>query len=161
MKNNLASISIFVILTCMVSCSGVSSYYEQFTKDKAFTSRIADIDKTIEEVRTFEEVKIVKDDVSILKYVYEIGKNDTYIISYLFDGKGCYEIGIDAYFGKEEDASNVVDGIKSEMAASEYELVSEDNSLCRWKKADGSISIEIDYKDTSRGLFIATIFANE
>ena len=79
----------------------------------------------------------------------------------MFDEKGCYEIGIDGYFEMEADADNVVDGIKSEMATSKYESSAEDNELARWNNANHSISIELDYKDTSRGLFIATIFANE
>ncbi|NQX97955.1 MAG: hypothetical protein HRT73_08760, partial [Flavobacteriales bacterium] len=103
----------------------------------------------------------VKEDVSLLKFVYEIGKSDTYIISYLFDEKGCYEIGIDGYFEFEKDAVKVVEGIQTEMNKSKYGVGTDDNYLNRWKNEDKSISIELDYKDTARGLFLVTIFANE
>ena len=161
MKNFILVSSSLIILVFIVSCSGVGSYYEQFTNDKEFTDRISDLNKTIEEVRTSEKGKLIKDDIGLLKYVYEIGENDTYIVSYLFDEKGCYEIGIDGYFEMEEETDNVVTGIKLDMENSEYKKSSDENYLSRWKNTDGSISIELDYKDTSRGLFIATIFANE
>ncbi len=161
MKKKLVSISILILLSIIISCGEQGSYYEQFTNDKGFTSRISDLNKTIEEIRSKEKGKLIKDDINLLKYVYEIGENDTYIVSYLFDKQGCFEIGIDGYFEKEEDANNVVNGIKSEMKESAYNDAIEDNNLSRWKNFDDSISIELDYENTSRGLFIATIFANE
>ena len=161
MKKILISSSILIGLVLLISCGGKGSYYEQFTNDRPFADRVLDLNKTIDEVRSFEKGKIIKEDIGLLKYVYEIGKNDTYIISYLFDEKGCYEIGIDGYFELEEDATSVVEGIKSSMSSSTFETPKEDNKLIRWKNADKSISIELDYKDTSRGLFLATIFANE
>jgi len=161
MKKNLALVYLLILLSIIVSCGGVGSYYEQFTKDKAFISRINDLNKPIDEIRANEKGKLIKDDIGFLKYVYEIGKNDTYTVSYLFDEKGCYEIGIDGYFEKEEETKSVVNGIKSEMINSEYGTASEGNNLSRWKNVDGSVSIELDYKDTSRGMFLATIFANE
>lgn len=161
MKKFIASASILILLSIIISCGGKSSYYEQFTNDKGFTSRILDLNKTIDEIRAIEKGKLIKDDISLLKYVYEIGDDDSYIVSYLFDEKGCFEIGIDGYFELEEDANNVVNGIKSEMVKSEYGNAVEGNDLSRWKNNNGSISIELDYENTSRGLFIATIFANE
>ena len=47
------------------------------------------------------------------------------------------------------------------MNASEYGVPVEDNFLCRWKNSNESISVELDYTNTKRGEFIATIFANE
>jgi len=161
MKNFILNTSSLLLILLIVSCGGLGSYYEQFTNDKPFINRISDLNKTIEEIRTTEKGKLIKDDIGLLKYVYEIGKNDTYVVSYLFDEKGCYEIGIDGYFEMENETNNVVSGIKLEMEKSEYEKSSDENYLSRWKNTDGSTSIELDYKDTSRGLFIATIFANE
>ena len=154
------SVGLFILNDSSLN-SFTTTYYEQFSHDKPFTSRIDDLNKTIDEIRTIEKGKIIKDDIDLLKYVYDIGKSDTYIVSYLFDEKGCYEIGIDGYFGLEEDAVTVVTGIKEEMLTTRYSKGVDDNSLCRWKNSEGSISIELDYKDTSRGLFIATIFANQ
>lgn len=144
-----------------MSCGGKGSYYEQFTNDRALTKRILDLNKTIDEVRSFEKGKLIKDDVELLKYVYEIGENDTYIVSYLFDEKGCYEIGIDSYFELEKDAQNVVDGLQSEVNATEFGNPKEDNKLYRWLNSDESVSIELDHAKTKRGLFVATIFANK
>jgi hypothetical protein len=154
------TLSVFILLL-FHSCESNHTYYEQFSKDKSFSSRIDDLNKSINEIRAQEKGKRIKDDVDLLKFVYEIGGNDTYIVTYLFDEKGCFEIGIDGYFEKEEDANNVIDGIKKEMMASPYGTGKDDNHLCRWTNTNKSVSVELDYRDTARGLFIATIFANE
>ena len=160
MNKIVSSVSI-ILLLFIISCGDVGSYYEQFTNDKPFVARILDLNQSIDEIRSREKGKLIKEDITLLKYVYEIGKNDTYIVSYLFDEKGCFEIGIDGYFETKEDANNVVEGIKLEMKSSIYGKAIEGDSLARWKNKENSVSIELDYKDTSRGLFIATIFANE
>ncbi len=161
MKKIIASTSFLLLLSIIISCGGKGAYFEQFSNQKSFVSRTDDLNKTIGEIRTQEKGKLIDEDLTLLKYVYEIGHNDTYTVVYLFDEKGCYEIGIDAYFGKEEDANSVVNGIKEEMNSSSYKAEQESNKLCRWKNTDESISIELDYENTARGLFLATIFANE
>lgn len=161
MKKIIASATLILILSALISCGGKDSYFEQFSSHKAFISRIDDLNKTISEVRSQENGKLISEDVALLKYMYEIGENDTYIVAYLFDEKGCYEIGIDAYFTKEGDARNVVFGIKEEMNSSLYGKGVEGNNLCRWKNFAESVSVEVDYENLSRGLFLATIFANE
>lgn len=152
---------IILTLVVFVSCDSNKTYYEQFNNDKPITSRVLDLNKSLEDIRKEEKGTLIKEDVSLLKFVYEIGKSDTYIISYLFDEKGCYEIGIDGYFELEKDAVKVVEGIQTEMNKSKYGVGTDDNYLNRWKNEDKSISIELDYKDTARGLFLVTIFANE
>ena len=154
-------IILFALIAILISCKENKSYYEQLKEDKPFVSRISDLNKPFEVVRSEEKGKLVKEDVNFLKYVYSIGKNDTYVVSYLFDEKGCYEIGIDGYFEFEEDATNVVKGIQLEMDSSQLNKVSEDNYLSRWNNTAKSIGVELDYKDKDRGLFVATIFANE
>ncbi|MBL4592850.1 MAG: hypothetical protein JKX68_03425 [Flavobacteriales bacterium] len=159
MKKIIASTSILILLSFIISCGGLGSYYEQFTKDKAFTSRISDLNKTIDEIRAIEKGKLIRDDINLLKYVYEIGNNDTYQITYQFDEKGCWEVGIDCYFENEEDAKSLVLGIKSEITTTVYGSPTEDNNLYRWENANEPASIEIDYKDTSRGIVVLTIMA--
>jgi len=145
----------------MTACGGKDSYYEQFISDKKASSRSLDLNKSLEEIRAIEKGKLIKDDINLLKYVYEIGENDTYIVSYLFDEKGCWEVGIDTYFEKEEDAQNLVEGIKAEISGTDYGSPSEDNNLCRWKSPTGSASIELDYVNLGRGLVILTIMADK
>ncbi|MGB0882799.1 MAG: hypothetical protein ACPGSO_07570 [Vicingaceae bacterium] len=150
-----------VLLVTILSCSENKSHFEQMQKEQPFTSRILSLNKTIEDVRLIEKGELVKEDLSFLSFLYKIGKNDTYEVSYLFDEKGCYEIGIDGYFSLEKDAVNVVEGIQKEMNSSEFIENGNDNSLYRWINKDESVAIELDYKDTARGLFVVTIFANE
>lgn len=161
MKKIVTTTTILLIITVFFSCGGKGTYYDQFSKPKTFSSRILDLNKSIDEIRIEEKGNLVKEDLHLLKYAYEVGDDDSYIISYVFDEKGCYEIGIDAYFGLEEDANNVVKGIKTEMNSSEYGDAVENNNFCRWNNTNGSISVELDYQKTARGEFLATIFANE
>jgi len=161
MKNILITTSITLSVLILVACGGKGSYFEQFSDDKTFSSRILDLNKSIDQIRVEEQGHLIKEDLNYLEYVYEVGKSDSYVIAYRFDDKGCFEIGVYSYFVDEINAQIVVDGIKSEMNTSSYGAPKEDNYLCRWKNSDESISVELDYTKTKRGEFIATIFANE
>jgi hypothetical protein len=161
MRKFITVFSLLFALALLASCGGKGTYYEQFVSDKNASSRVLDLNKSLEEIRSIEKGKLIKDDINLLKYVYEIGKNDTYIVSYLFDEKGCWEVGIDTYFEKEEDAQNLVDGIKAEISGTDYGAPSEDNNLCRWKSPSESASIELDYVNLGRGLVILTIMADK
>ncbi len=161
MVKSLFSTTLVFLTIILVSCGGKGTHFEQFSEDKAFSSRINDLNKTIEQVRVEEKGNLIKEDLNYLEYVYEVGKSDSYVISYRFDEKGCFEVGIYSYFVQAENAKNVVDGIKLEMSTIEFGSLKEDNMLCRWKNEDESTSVELDYSKTERGEFIATIFANE
>jgi hypothetical protein len=161
MKKILVTTSIILSAIILVSCGGKGTYFEQFSENKTITNRILDLNKTIDQIRVEEQGNLIKEDRNYLEYVYEVGESDSYIISYRFDEKGCFEVGIDGYFVEETNAKNVVDGIISEINASKFGSLKEDNFLCRWKNSDESVSVELDYSKTKRGEFIATIFANE
>lgn len=159
MKKRIA-FTVVILFVTLISCNKSKTYSEQFNTDKPFVSRILDLNKSLEEIRLEEKGTLITENIDLLKFVYDIGKNDTYVVSYLFDEKGCFEIGIDGYFEFEKDAIDVVTGIRTVMGESAYGKGTADNNLNQWKNEDKSISIELDYKNTSRGLFIATIFAN-
>ena len=161
MKNIFIYSFLFIISFLLPSCESNKTYYEQLTKDKAIYSRVSDLNKTIDIIRKEEKGKLINEGLDKLKYEYSIGNNDRYIITYLFDEKGCYEIAFDGYFEKELDAQNVVDGINTEMCSTTFGTPEESNSLYRWRNPDKSVWVELDYKDTSRGILVITIQANE
>ena len=161
MKNIILYISLFIISLVMFSCDNHKTYYEQLTNDKAIYNRVNDLNKSIATIRKEEKGKLINEGLDKLKYEYSIGSSDRYIITYLFDEKGCYEIAFDGYFEKEEDTQNVVDGIKTEMSATNFATPEEANNLCRWRNPDKSVWVELDYKDASRGILVITIQANE
>jgi hypothetical protein len=161
MKKIFVQIPTLLILLILFSCGGKGTHYEQFSDDKTFTNRISDLNKSIEQIRIEEKGNLIKEDLEYLEYAYEVGLSDSYVISYRFDEKGCYEVGIYSYFVEEANAQNLVDGVKKELINSTYGSPIEDNDLCRWINNDESISVEIDYSKTTRGEIIATIFANE
>jgi len=137
------------------------SYYMQLKSHKTFTERILDLNKPFDLIKKEEKGKLIKEDLHLLEFVYNIGENDTYTVSYLFDEKGCYEIGLDGFFELESNTKDIVTGIQTEMNTSIYGKGTDDNGLNRWINEDKSASIELDYQETSKWMFLATIFANE
>lgn len=158
MKRLFLSIIVVLLIT---SCGKNDSYYDQITKKKSITERIEDLNKSVGEIRKAEKGKLMEEGPEFLEFEYTIGENDTYVISYLFDDKGCYEIGFDGYFEKEEDAQLVLDGFKNEISKTSYGKPEEAHHLARWLSSDESVSIELDYMEVSKGMVIVTIFANE
>ena len=149
------------LLLLIIGCdSSTKSYYEQISSDKAFTERINDINKTIEEIRKEEKGKLINEGLDRLKYEYEVGKGDRYIVTYLFDEKGCFEIGFDGYFAKKEDVVLVLDGFKSEIDSNNYKL-EESVDLLRYNNNNESLTLELDYANADKGMALAVIFANE
>ncbi len=151
----------FFVCFILFSCTNDKTYYDQITDKKTLTERVKDINKSIAEVRTIEKGKLIQEDVDYMEFEYEIGKGDTYIISYLFDDKGVYEIGFDGYFAKGEDAKLVLDEFTNEINTSGFGKPQETPRLKRWLNANKSVTIELDYTDVDRGMVIVTIFANE
>jgi hypothetical protein len=150
-----------IIVVILFSCGNDKDYYEQATKKKSLIERVQDLNMSINDIRKKEKGKLINEQLTSLEYEYKIGDNDTYVITYLFDEVGCYEIGFDGYFGTEENAKLVLDGFKNEITPEIYGVSEEDNQLYRWTKTDKSLTIELDYIDTPKGMAIATIFANE
>ncbi len=160
MKSSLVNISFIIIVLLLVSCGNNGTYYEQISENKTVINRVSDLNKSISEIRKSEKGKIVKEGIDFLEYEYPIGNNDSYVVSYFFDDKGCYEVSMDCYFAKKDDAEIVKDGFKNEISQSVYGTPTEDNGLYRWKNSDESVSIELDYINTDRGMLVLTIMAN-
>ncbi len=149
------------ILLLFVSCdTATKSYYEQISSKKKFSERINDINKSIEEIRKEENGKLINEGLDRLKYEFEVGEGDRYIVTYLFDEKGCFEIGFDGYFATKENVLVVLDGFKSEIDLSKYKL-EESADLYRYSDKENSLTLEVDYANADKGMALAVIFANE
>lgn len=160
MKSFIVYFSFAIASILVISCGDEGSYYEQISENETVTNRILDLNTTINEIRQKEKGKILKEGFDFIEYEYPIGNNDSYVVSYSFDDKGCWEIGVDCYFAKKEDALNVVEGFRTEISSSEFGTPTNDNNLYRWKNTEESISIELDYQNTDRGILVLTIMAN-
>lgn len=152
---------IFCILFTIVSCDKNLNYYEQITRDKSITERVDDLNKDSQEIRKSEKGKLTKEELDYMEYEYKIGKGDSYVISYLFDELGVYEIGFDGYFANKEDAKLVLDEFKKEISLTDFGEPQETPRLKRWLKPDKSVTVELDYTDVDKGMAVVTIFANE
>ena len=149
------------ILLLFVGCdTATKSYYEQISSKKKFSERINDINKSIEDIRKEENGKLINEGLDRLKYEFEVGEGDRYIVTYLFDEKGCFEIGFDGYFATKENVLVVLDGFKSEIDLSKYKL-EESADLYRYSDKENSLTLEVDYANVDKGMALAVIFANE
>lgn len=150
------------LVLLIISCNDSSKpYYDQITSDKAFVERISDLNKTIENIRKSEKGKLINEGLDRLKYEYSIGSGDRYILTYIFDEKGCFEIGFDGYFEEEENVKKVLEGFIDELKIKNFGTPKEDNQLVRFISKDKTKTIEFDYKNSDKGIAKAIIFANE
>ena len=155
MKKLFVAIVLFMLV---LGCDQDKSIYDQFNENKSITERVQDLDKTVVEVRKMEKGKIVGEAIDAFDYEYPFKESGSYIVSYLFDEKGCYEIGIDASFDKQDNAEFLLDKFKEELTVT-YGSPEEGNDLVRWLDKEETFTIELDYADTENGLAIVTIFA--
>ena len=149
-----------IVVLVLVSCDQNKTYYELFNKNKSITERVSDLNQSMTAIRKSEKGKITRDDVDYLEYEYSIGDGDSYAVSFLFDDKGCYEIGVDGFFATEASASQLMGEFKTELTQT-YGQPEEGNELARWLTKDESLTIEIDFADADKGMAIVTIFANQ
>lgn len=147
----------------MVACNPTETYYDEIIKNKTIPQRIAELNKTLTAIRKTEDKKaMIKEDTDYLEYEYEIGENDNYNVTYFFDAAGCFEVGLDTYFGSELDAQFVMEQITKEIELiPEYGAPKNTNNLYEWSRSDGAVSIELDYINLDKGMISLTIFANE
>lgn len=157
--------SAFCLLLVMmvVACNPTETYYDEVIKNKTISERIVELNQSLTAIRKTENKKaLIKEDDNYLEYEYKIGNDDTYHVTYFFDAAGCFEVGLDTYFGNEIDAQQVLDEIKREIEAdSQYGVAKNTNSLYEWTRTDGAVSIELDYINVDKGMIAFTIFANE
>ncbi len=152
-----------VIVIFLLSCSGNDSYYRQLTKVKSISERIADLNKTLPEIRKSEKKSsLIKEEEDYLEFEYPIGENDSYKTTYFFDAAGCYEVGLDTYFSLETDATEVLNEIKTAIETNtNFGVPTNTNSLYEWSSKDGLVSVELDYLNQDKGMIRLTVFANQ
>lgn len=155
-------ISLTFILLIFIGCGDSKKpYAEQIINDKPFSERVNDLNKSIETIRKQEKGELINEGLDRLKYEYEIGSGDRYIITYIFDNKGCYEISFDGYFEEEANVNKVLEGFTQELNLNNFDVPEEGNKLVRFKSKDKKTTIEFDYKNSDKGMAKAIIFANE
>ncbi|MBV6484946.1 MAG: hypothetical protein KFKLKKLM_01484 [Flavobacteriales bacterium] len=147
----------------MTSCVGSDSYYDQITKVKSISERIADLNKSLTEIRKSEKKSaLITEDEKFLEYEYPVGENDSYKATYFFDDAGCFEVGLDTYFSLESDTKLVFDEIKLVFEKDErFGEATDSNSLLEWSSKDGLISVQLDYINLDKGMISLTVFANQ
>ena len=148
----------------LFSCDTNNNYYQTINYSKTPAYLIENLNKSMTEIEKLEDKDALhKKDFDYLEYEYPIGeKNDTYVIAYHLDDKGCFEVDFDTHFEQESDAQTVMDGFKNKLnQLKNFTLFSTDNQLITWKSKTKDKSIELDYNNLKKGMISITIFANE
>ncbi|MCB0400632.1 MAG: hypothetical protein KDD41_00970 [Flavobacteriales bacterium] len=154
-------IPVILILLVLIACHENETYHDTVHNKKPITERVKDLNKSMKEIRKTEKGKLIKEDVDYMEFEYPIGEGDSYVVSYLFDDKGVFEIGFDGYFAKAEDAQLLLDQFKQDIRAGNFGEEEENPKLIRWLNHSQSVTIELDYHDVDKGMAVVTIFANE
>lgn len=109
-----------------------------------------------------DKEKLFLEDTDLLEYHYELSATDFYDITYLFDEKGCFEIGCTIEFKKSEDAQRAIEYYKKYCtnlkSLTHFEAA---NLLYRWNNKAKNLTVELDVALATTGKFSITIFANE
>lgn len=159
----------FIIVLLTVNSCGIHEDKEEFIfynslKEHDLIVRI-NADKT--QIKKLEiNKKLLSEDDDFLKYTYVSNEKMIINCTYLFDEKGCFEIGLEINYENENEVGVGVDDLTNQFKKYVEELNSftdfkEDNSLLRWAKKDKSKTIEMDISNASSGKILITIFANE
>lgn len=155
-------LSIVVITLMMISCGGgEETYFNKVNIKDGGLIRGASLNESIELIKKLEDTKSLTDEEDdYLEYEYFIKEDDSYIVTYFFDDKGCYEINLDTYFDLSTDAKSVFEGYKSHFTNKFGEAEDEDEYLT-WDSEDGATTVEIDYSGLESGQVNIAAFANE
>lgn len=144
----------------VISCGEVGTTYEQITAIKTISQRIEDINKTKTELKNSEDiVALISEEPLYLEFEYPVKENESYVIKYRFDDSGCYEIKLDTYFNKQDDAQKVLEAIVKDLEVNTtLGIPKKELDFYRWQNS--KISIEINIQLIERGIISLTILNN-
>ncbi|MBW6483546.1 MAG: hypothetical protein K0B10_10865 [Vicingaceae bacterium] len=156
----------FLMLTVLISlsCENTDSKEKMilynYLMEQDYLSKINASKKQIRK-EGFSDNLVGEDDV-FLKYSYVSNTNITINSTYLFDEKGCFEIGLDIDYENIDDANSAINQFKQYVDEQKSFInFKEDNYLLRWINQDKSRTVEVDIANASSGKIAITIFANE
>jgi len=164
MKTQIKSLIAFFVVIGIYSCNDVKTSYDKLTESKIGKVYLNSINKSFEEIRNMENKDfLVAEDYDLLRYEHTLGEGgDTYQVTYRFDKKGCFEVGMDAYIDRIDNANRVVVGFKNYFNENkEFQQSRNDNNLFRWETLDQLLVAELDYGNAAKGRVALTIFAYE
>ncbi len=153
-------LTVLISLSCENTDSKEKMILYNYLLEQDYLSKINASKKQIRK-EGFNE-KLVSEDNYFLKYIYVSNTNITINSTYLFDEKGCFEIGLDIDYENIDDANSAINQFKQYVDEQKSFLdFKEDNYLLRWINQDKSRTVEVDIANASSGKIAITIFANE
>jgi len=165
--NFLKYILVLLIITTGISCNDElpeeldNLYFSKIIKTDKGMIRGVYLNEKIDQIKKREKNKaIVTETESILEYQYTLKEKGTYVVTYLFDNRGCYEIDVDLFLTSAEFVMEAKSTLKAYFDG-KYDLPNEDESLWTWKNKQKTATIELDYLNEAEGEIMLTIFANE
>lgn len=143
---------VFWIFLFTVSCqSSGKSVFEKINTSEAGDFRGITIRSSIEEVKKKESVAPGNEESDYLFYEIPLDKkNEYYTLGYSFNEKGLYEILLDVYLDKPEDALQLFQDMKENFKSRYGNPEQEDETTVVWTiKSEKSEEVEITLSDES------------
>ncbi len=148
---------LLLFATLLFACNDPEKPTVSQPSEIPFFTNISYLNKSVSQIKTLENGELIDNNATLLSFVNK--KN--YKTEYLFDEKGCYHLGVSAFYSNKSEALQAIENIKVELKSNAFTTPTEDNELLRWIKEDESVRIELDYKNIQKGEIIFTIQANE
>lgn len=148
-----------LIILTLSACLDSNPMYEQITVLKTPLQRISDLNKSDIDIKKSEEkAALVRQENDYLEYEYPIQEDESYVVGFRFDADGCFEIILDTYFNKQNEAENVIAGILENLKPT-YGEPTKETDFYYWE--EGGARIELDTHNRERGMITLTIFATK
>jgi hypothetical protein len=132
-------------------------------KNKNIAYEISNLHQSKDEIKAHEEkAALVRETDYSLEYEYPVREDESYVITYRFNDTGCFEIKLDIYLNKENDAKNISNGIKNKIESNpEYGKAQLENRIYSWHSVSKDINLELKTQNQERGIINFLIQQNK
>jgi len=155
----------FLIVICLIvgliSCEESNSL-EKVNAIKTVSERVSDLNKTISEIKSFEDKDALsRDEKQYLEYLYPIREDESYVVGYRFFDAVCFEIGITTYFNNKGDAKKVRRSILHDLKEnSDFEASIKEKDFYQWRESGSTTKVELNTQGIERGIIALRIISN-
>ncbi len=132
-------------------------------KNKNIANEISNLHQSKDEIKAQEEkAALVRENDYSLEYEYPIREDEYYVVTYRFGQLGCFEIKLDIYLNKENDAKNISNNIVSKIESNpEFGKAQFENQIYSWRSVSRDINLELKIQNQERGIINFLIQQNK
>jgi hypothetical protein len=135
----------------------------QLERLDAANEKIDLLHQSLEEVKAQEDpAALMLEDIYLLEYEYPIREDESFVLTYRFNGGGCYEIKLDIYLNKESEAQKMKSKIIRDLVNyQQFGSPVTKNDITTWNATDRSMVVTLNANNIERGILNLNIKAND